>query len=150
MMHARASCATLRAPNVWENNMANNLMVSFEIGDWRRQGPLIVAAIEELGPCARVFGTTWYVCAQMDAPEAAACIRDVLGTADGLLVVDVTGNVAATYNVDERSVEFISAHWCRPGPVVNWVAWHEAEEAPIVREPLSIRTANPAATGFRQ
>jgi hypothetical protein len=98
--------------------MANNLMVSFEIGDWRRQGPLIVAAIEELGPAARVFGTTWYVCTQASAPEAATCIRDVLGPADGLLVVDVSGNVAATFNVDERSVEFMSRHWSRPRPVM--------------------------------
>jgi hypothetical protein len=94
--------------------MASNLMVSFEIGDWRRQGPLIVAAIEELGPTARIFGTTWFVCSQVSAPEAAACIKDVLGAADGLLVVDVAANVAATFNVDERSIEFMSRHWCRP------------------------------------
>src|SRR5688572_20637277 len=101
-------------PAKGENNMTHNLMVSFEIRDWVRQGSLIVAAIEELGQTARVFGSTWFVSSPFTAAEAASRVRDIMSTEDGLMVADLADNIAVTLNVDERTHEFMTRHWARP------------------------------------
>ena len=101
-----------------------NLVVSFEMRNWLRQAPLIVAAIEELGPATRIFGTTWFVCASCPAEEAARCIQLVMDAADGLFVLDVDSRVAALVNVEPRSVEFLAQHW-KPRPA----AFRPEEEA---------------------
>ena len=95
--------------------MLNNLVISFEIRDWLRQGALVVGAIEELGPFARIFGTTWYVHSDLDAEAVAARIAGVMNPADGLVVIDVSSNAVAAYNVDDRTVRFMSEHWHSPG-----------------------------------
>jgi hypothetical protein len=91
--------------------MTHNLLVSFELRDWLRQGALIVAAIEEFGPVTRIFGTSWVVCSEVPAEEVAASIQPVLGSADALLVLDLEAHVAAMFNVDDRSVQFLRRHW---------------------------------------
>ena len=93
--------------------MDHNLMVSFETGDPLREGALIVGAIEELGAATRVFGSTWYVCSSLPAPEAARRLWAVMDTCDVLMVVDVSHNVSAMFNVDDRSVQFMTRHWHR-------------------------------------
>ena len=93
--------------------MARNLLVSFEVRNWVRQGALIVAAIEELGDAARVFGSVWYVRSKLTALQAAERVRDVIDPSDGLIVIDVSHNLVATCNVDDRSVEFMMRNWQR-------------------------------------
>jgi hypothetical protein len=91
--------------------MTHNLLVSFELRDWLRQGALIVAAIEEFGPVTRILGTCWVVCSDVPAEEVAAGIRQVLGPNDALLVLDLEAHSAVMFNVDERSVQFLRRHW---------------------------------------
>jgi hypothetical protein len=103
-------CALTAMPG---NTTMHNLLVSFEIRDWQHQGALIVAAIEELGPVTRIFGSTWYVCSRLAADEAALLIRDLLQSDDGLMVADVANNMAVMLNVDDRSVDRMQRHWQR-------------------------------------
>lgn len=91
--------------------MTHNLLVSFELRDWLRQGALVVAAIEEFGPATRILGTSWVVSSDVPAEEVAGCIQQVLGPSDALLVVDLEAHVAAMSNVDDRSVQFLRRHW---------------------------------------
>jgi hypothetical protein len=86
-------------------------MVSFEKRDWVRQAPLIVAAIEELGPATRIFGRTWFVCSSCPAEEAARSIRRVMDADDGLFVVDLESRIATLINVEPVSVNFLRKHW---------------------------------------
>lgn len=99
----------------------HNLMVSFEIRDWLHQGALIVAAIKELGPVTRIFGSTWYVCSQFGADEAALLVRDLLGSDDSLMIADVGNNTAVMVNVDDRSIDLMQRHWHRE-PTVDQLA----------------------------
>jgi hypothetical protein len=91
----------------------HNLMVSFEIRDWQHQGALIVAAIEELGPVTRIFGSTWYVCSSLGADEAALRVRDLLGQHDGLMIADLANNLVVMVNVDDRTTELMQRYWHR-------------------------------------
>lgn len=91
----------------------HNLMVSFEIRDWQHQGALIVAAIEELGPVTRIFGSTWYVSSRLGPDEAALLVSDLIGDEDGLMIADLGGNTAVMLNVDDRSIELMRRHWHR-------------------------------------
>jgi hypothetical protein len=100
--------------------MTHNLVVSFEIRDWVRQGPLIVGAIEELGAAVRIFGTTWYVHSDLGAEEAAQRVSDIMNAADGLAILDVSENAIATFNVDDRSVRFMCQHWRDSAPQTPW------------------------------
>jgi hypothetical protein len=88
-------------------------MVSFEIRDWQHQGALIVAAIEELGPVTRIFGSTWYVSSRLGPDEAALLVSDLIGDEDGLMIADLGGNTAVMLNVDDRSIELMRRHWHR-------------------------------------
>ena len=94
----------------------HNLMVSFEIRDWQHQGALIVAAIEELGPVTRIFGSTWYVCSRLGADDAALRVRDLLGHDDGLMIADLADNTAVLVNVDERAIDLMQRFWHYEGP----------------------------------
>jgi hypothetical protein len=94
--------------------MARNLLVSFEVRNWVKQGALIVAAIEELGEAARVFGSVWYVRSKLTAVQAAERVRDVIDPRDGLIVIDVSHNLIATCNVDDRAIDFMMRNWQRP------------------------------------
>ena len=96
-----------------------NLMVSFEMRNWARQAPLVVAAIEDLGPATRIFGTTWFVCASCAAEEAARSIQRVMDANDGLLVLDVESPVAALINIEQRSVDFLATHWKSRVPLLR-------------------------------
>jgi hypothetical protein len=104
-----------------------NLVVAFEMRDWARQGSLVAGAIEEIGEATRIFGTAWYVRSDLTAPEAARRVWDVMGAIDGLIVIDVSDNLIAMFNVDPQATAFMSAHWHRHD---------EALPAPPRREPL--------------
>lgn len=88
-----------------------NLLVSFELRNWVRQGPLIVAAIEELGPATRIFGTTWFVCSSFSAETAAENIQQVMDGEDGLMVLDLARKIVALGNVDAHAFDFLVRHW---------------------------------------
>ncbi len=102
--------------------MTHKLLVSFELRDWLRQGTLIAAAIEELGPATRIFGTSWVVWSEAAAEEVASGIQQVLGPNDGLLVLDLDAQVAAMLNVDDHAVQFLKRHWrsTDPQPELTW------------------------------
>jgi hypothetical protein len=118
--------------------MTYNLLVSFELGDWLREGALAVAAIEEFGPATRIFGTSWFVCSEAPAEEVARAVQQVLSPSDALLVLDVDARVAAMSNVDDRSVQFMRRHW-RSGSsqVASSLSASQGErflESPDIRE----------------
>jgi hypothetical protein len=98
--------------------MPHNLVVSFEIRDPVRHASLVVSAIEELGAATRIFGTTWYVRSDFCAEDAAERVRDVVHEDDGLLVIDLSQNTAATLNVDDRCVHFMRRQWHRAEPAL--------------------------------
>jgi hypothetical protein len=112
--------------------MPHNLVVSFEIRDPVRHASLVVGAIEELGAATRIFGTTWYVRSDLCAEDAAERVRDMMHADDGLMVIDVSQNAAATLNVDDRCVHFMRRQWHRAEPVVP---------LPTNTVPLNSRTA---------
>jgi hypothetical protein len=91
--------------------MLRNLMVSFEIRDWLRQGALVVGAIEELGIATRIFGNTWHVRSALSAEEAATRVRDVLDATDGLCVIDASAEMTALINVEEHAVDRLRQLW---------------------------------------
>jgi hypothetical protein len=91
--------------------MTYNILVSFELRDWLRQGALIVGAIEEFGPATRILGNSWFVCSDTPAEEVARSMQQVLGPLDALLIVDLGAHIAAMSNVDDRSVQFLKRHW---------------------------------------
>jgi hypothetical protein len=93
--------------------MDHNLIVSFEIRDPLRESALIVGAIEELGAATRVFGSTWYVRSQMAASDAARFLWTIMDPLDTLVVIDVSHNATAMFNVDDRCVQFMSRYWHR-------------------------------------
>ena len=80
--------------------MSNNLFVAFDVHDASREASLILSAIEELGQAVRVFSNVWYVRANLSATEAARRVWDVMQPADALLVIDASGEEAATFNLD--------------------------------------------------
>jgi hypothetical protein len=91
--------------------MEHNLVVTFEIRDLVREGALITAAIEELGQATRVFSTTWYVRSELSAQDAASLVWNVMNPVDGLLVLDLSSDLAAMFNIDNRVSDFMANHW---------------------------------------
>jgi len=91
--------------------MANNLFVSFDVHDAAREAPLILSAIEELGEAVRIFGNVWYVRSDLEAEEAARRVWDIMQPADHLLVIDASGDRAATFNIAESSLRSMLARW---------------------------------------
>ncbi len=130
----------------------HNLMVSFEIRDWQHQGALIVAAIEELGPVTRIFGSTWYVCSSLGADEAALRVRDLLGHDDGLMIADLANNIVVMVNVDDRTTELMQKYWhLEDGPVEAATARRESQPTLLIAvsqppaEPATARAPRTAA-----
>jgi hypothetical protein len=99
--------------------MNNNLLICFEIRDWLRQGPLIAAAIEELGRARRLLGTTWYVQTALSASEAALRVQQIMESADALVVADLTHNHIASLNIEESAFNGMAQDWSRPPPPVE-------------------------------
>jgi hypothetical protein len=91
--------------------MSYKILVSFETRNWLRQAGLIVAAIEEFGPAARILGSSWFVVSDSPAERVASSLQQVMGPEDGLLVVDLEAQVAAMSNVDDRSEQFLRRNW---------------------------------------
>jgi hypothetical protein len=83
-----------------------------------RQGALAVAAIEEFGPAARIFGTSWFVRSEASAEVVAQGVQRVLCPSDALLVLDIDAHIAALSNVDDRSVQFMRRYWRSGDPEV--------------------------------
>lgn len=81
--------------------MSNNLFVTFDVHDTSREASLILSAIEELGQAVRIFSNVWYVRSNLSAAEAARRVWDVMQTEDALLVIDASGEEAATFNLDD-------------------------------------------------
>jgi hypothetical protein len=81
--------------------MSNNLFVTFDVHDASREASLILSAIEELGQAVRVFSNVWYVRSNLPAAEAARRVWDVMQPVDSLLVIDASGEEAATFNLDD-------------------------------------------------
>jgi hypothetical protein len=91
--------------------MNHNLVVTFEIRDQVREGALVTAAIEELGRATRLFSTTWYVRSELTAQNAASLVWNVMNPVDGLLVLDLSSDHAAMFNIDNRASEFMTKNW---------------------------------------
>jgi hypothetical protein len=109
MSSALETCNAARAGE--DAKMTHKILVSFETRDWLRQGGLVVAAIEEFGPAARILGSSWFVLSDSPAEFVATSLQQVMGPDDGLLVVDLEAHVAAMSNVDDRSGQFLRQHW---------------------------------------
>jgi hypothetical protein len=91
--------------------MANNLFVSFDVHDAAREAPLILSAIEELGQAVRIFSNVWYVRSNLEAEEAARRVWDIMQPADRLLVIDASGDRAATFNIADSSLRSMLVRW---------------------------------------
>ena len=86
--------------------MANNIHVSYTLGEPARSDDAIVLKIKELGSWAKINSRLWYVSSVYTAREAANHIITAMSAQDELYVVDATHNSsvwnALPKNVDER------------------------------------------------
>jgi hypothetical protein len=102
--------------------MSNNLFVAFDVHDTSREASLILSAIEELGQAVRIFSNVWYVRSNLPAAEAARRVWDIMQPADSLLVIDASGEEAATFNLDDGQQRMLAR-------------WHLDLQPPELRRP---------------
>jgi hypothetical protein len=91
--------------------MSYNLFVAFEMRDPVREASLVLAAIEELGQAVRLFSTFWYVRSRLTAAEAARQLWEIMRPDDTLIVVNASVGEAASFNVDDTSIEWMQKRW---------------------------------------
>ncbi len=92
--------------------MANNLFVSYDLGDWDNTYEKVTAELEKLGTYAEVHSTLWYVHADLSAEELSDKIWAVMDKEkDALLVVDATNNTAHWQNIDQQVADYFQAEW---------------------------------------
>lgn len=93
--------------------MANNLIVSVDLGNPARNEGAVARAIRSLGVSAQLQKSVWYVKSDLKASDAGEEIRVLLEPADSMMVVDATNRLATWHNLDFKVSQVLQDQWYR-------------------------------------
>lgn len=78
--------------------MANNLIITYDLGVPGRNYQAVSDAIKSLGSSVRVQGSVWYVNSRYSTTDALSVVRRALDANDTLMVVNTSANNASWHN----------------------------------------------------
>lgn len=100
-------------PRCGKREMANNLVISYDLYNPGQDYTKLIAGIQALGSWAKVHKSVWYVNSFYTAEQAVARLAPLVDRNDSLFVVDATNNNARWQNLADEVSNLIQDQWNR-------------------------------------
>lgn len=94
-------------------NMANNLIISYDLMAPGQHYDKVVKAVKECGGWAKLEYSLFYVNSTLTAEAAAKHIKASMDNNDRLLVVNATTNSFYGYNIGAEQVKYMQDNWSK-------------------------------------